>query len=231
MHLSLLRDLNASREKRRTCMVVTEQATGRSDLIFPDVAHSYSAAISDRFASGASGEVVVDDRRYFVRVHAPPVRIVIIGAVHIAQTLVTLAAALGYETVIVDPRTLFASEARFPTARLITDWPAAALETLGIDRSTACVTLAHDPKLDDDALRYVLPLDGFYVGALGSRKSHAKRVERLLAAGIPDQQIQRIHAPVGLPIGALTPEEIAISIMAQIVATWRADRVAEKSRP
>lgn len=234
MHLSLLEKLNAARQQRQACMVVTDLATGRSGLVFPGIDHAYAAIegqISDRFVSGASGEAVVDGARYFLRVYVPPVRLVIIGAVHIAQSLVTLADVLGYEAIVIDPRAIFASRQRFPAVRLITDWPGVALARLGMDRSTACVTLTHDPKLDDDALQYVLPLDCFYVGALGSRKTHARRVERLLEAGVPHHLTQRIAAPVGLPIGALTPEEIAVSIMAQVIATWRADRVARRAGP
>lgn len=233
MHVSLLHELNAARSERRTCMVVTDLGAGKSELIFPGLDHGWpeiAQDITDHFASGASGEVVAGERRFFLRPHIPPLRIIVVGAVHIAQALGSIAATLGYEMVIIDPRTLFASQDRFPAARLITDWPKVALPTLGVDRATACVMLTHDPKLDDDALRYVLPLDCFYVGALGSRKTHAKRIARLLGEGIAQEQIDRIHAPIGLAIGALTPEEIALSIVAEIVAAWRAERIAAKER-
>ena len=232
MHISLLHDLNTARSERRTCMVVTDLTTVQSELVFPELDHRYpelAQAIAEHFASGTSGEAMAGSVPYFLRTHIPPLRIVVIGAVHIAQALVSIAATLGYETVIVDPRTLFASKERFPTAQLITDWPKDALPTLWIDRATACIMLTHDPKLDDDALRYALQRDCFYIGALGSRKTHAKRIARLQQAGIPMDQIERIHAPIGLAIGALTPEEIAVSIIAEIVATWRSDRVALKA--
>lgn len=233
MHLSLLHELNAARSGRRTCMVVTDLGTGNSDLIFPGLDHGWPAIeqdIADHFTSGASGEVVAGNSRFFLRPHIPPLRIIVVGAVHIAQALGSIAATLGFQVIIIDPRTLFATRDRFPAARLITDWPKVALPTLSMDRSTACVVLAHDPKLDDDALRYVLPLDCFYIGALGSRKTHAKRVARLLEEGVAREHIDRIHAPIGLAIGALTPEEIALSIVAEIVAAWRAQRVAAKER-
>lgn len=233
MPVSLLVQLNAARRDRRLCMVVTDRLACRSALVFPDdasISGDLAAMVAARFASLASGAASIGEERYFFRVHQPPLRLVLIGAVHIAQTLVTLAGALGYDLVIVDPRELFASEARFGGVRLITEWPRVALAALGVDRSTACVTLTHDPKLDDDALHYVLARDCFYVGALGSRTSHAGRLERLRRAGVSDDQLQRINAPVGLKIGALTPEEIAVSILAQVIAAWRADRL-DKGTP
>ena len=144
---------------------------------------------------------------------------VVLGAVHIGQVFAPMAALAGYEVIVVDPRGAFATQARFPKVTLNTDWPDDALEALDIDKRTAVVTLTHDPKLDDPALKVALTRDPFYIGALGSRKTHAKRVERLMAAGISKKAIARIHAPVGMDIGAISPAEIAVSILGQMTET------------
>jgi xanthine dehydrogenase accessory factor len=162
--------------------------------------------------------------RVFLTVHVPPPRLVITGAVHISQALAPLARLLGYDVTIVDPRTAFASPERFPDVKLIAQWPDEALPPLGIDRYTAFVALTHDPKIDDPALLHALSRDCFYIGALGSKKTHARRVERLKAQGIEDAAIARIHAPIGLAIGAVSPAEIAVAIMGEITATLRLDK-------
>jgi xanthine dehydrogenase accessory factor len=167
--------------------------------------------------------------RVFLTVHVPPPRLVITGAVHISQALAPLARLLGYDVTIVDPRTAFASPERFPDVKLIAQWPDEALPPLGIDRYTAFVALTHDPKIDDPALLHALSRDCFYIGALGSKKTHARRVERLKAQGIEDAAIARIHAPIGLAIGAVSPAEIAVAIMGEITATLRLDK--ERAAP
>jgi xanthine dehydrogenase accessory factor len=151
----------------------------------------------------------------------PPPRLVITGAVHISQALAPMGRLLGYDVTIVDPRTAFASIERFPDVKVIAEWPDQALPPLGIDHYTAFVALTHDPKIDDPALTHALKSDCFYIGALGSRKTHARRVERLKAQGLTDQDIARIHAPIGLDIEAITPAEIAVAIMGQITDTLR----------
>jgi xanthine dehydrogenase accessory factor len=156
--------------------------------------------------------------RVFLTVHVPATRLVITGAVHISQALAPIAALLGYDVTIVDPRTAFASIERFPDVKVIAEWPDTALPPLGIDRYTAFVALTHDPKIDDPALMHALARDCFYIGALGSKKTHARRVERLKAQGVSDAAIARIHAPIGLAISAESPAEIAVAIMAQITA-------------
>ena len=156
-----------------------------------------------------------------ITVHVPPTRLVITVAVHISQALAPIASLLGYDVTIVDPRTAFASDERFPDVRVIAEWPDKALPPLGIDRYTAFVALTHDPKIDDPALHHALARGCFYVGALGSRKTHAKRGERLRAQGATDADIARIHAPIGLSIGAVSPAEIAVAIMAEITAQLR----------
>ena len=158
---------------------------------------------------------------WFLHAYNPPLRLVIVGAVHIAQALVPLAARLGYGVVVADPRRAFASDERFPNVAVSTDWPDEAMDALGPDSRTAVVTLTHDPKLDDPALDRALHSDAFYIGALGSRKTHAARLERLRALGHGDDSLSRIRGPVGLNIGAVSAPEIALSVLAQIVAVRR----------
>jgi xanthine dehydrogenase accessory factor len=159
--------------------------------------------------------------KVFLTVHVPANKMVISGAVHISQALAPIARLLGYDVTIVDPRTAFASIERFPDVKVIAEWPDKALPPLNIDRYTAFVALTHDPKIDDPALMHALSRNCFYIGALGSKKTHARRVERLKAQGLTDADIARIHAPIGLEIGAVTPAEIAVAIMAEITATLR----------
>jgi xanthine dehydrogenase accessory factor len=154
-------------------------------------------------------------------VHNPPLRLIVVGAVHIAQLLVQMARACGYDPVLVDPRPAFGAAARFPGETILDDWPDEALAAHGLDARTAVVTLTHDPKLDDPAIRAALASDVFYLGCLGSTRTHAKRVDRLTEAGFTEAQIARIHAPVGLDIGSRSPAEIALSIMAQITQALR----------
>jgi xanthine dehydrogenase accessory factor len=157
-----------------------------------------------------------DGARYFLQVQIPPRRLIAIGAVHIAQSLVPMAAIAGYAVTVIDPRGAFATELRFPGVSLSTEWPDDALTALDPDRRTAIVTLTHDPKLDDPALSVALRSDAFYIGALGSKRTHARRVERLREAGFTDKDIARIHAPIGLNIGAVSPAEISLSILGEI---------------
>jgi xanthine dehydrogenase accessory factor len=151
----------------------------------------------------------------------PPPKLVITGAVHISQALAPIARLVGYDVTIVDPRTAFASIERFPDVKVIAEWPDVALPPLGIDRYTAFVALTHDPKIDDPALKHALKSDCFYIGALGSKKTHARRVARLKEQGLTDNDIGRIHAPIGLDIGAVTPAEIAVAIMGEITQRLR----------
>ena len=158
---------------------------------------------------------------WFVCVHNPPLRMIIVGGVHIAQPLVQMAQIAGYECVIVDPREAFASEARFPGMRIIHDWPDEAIDSESPDARTAIVTLTHDPKIDDPAIRSALNSDAFYLGCLGSMRTHAKRVDRLAEAGICEAELARIHAPVGLDIGARSPAEVAVAVLAEVTASLR----------
>jgi len=165
--------------------------------------------------------VEVDGEEVFLRPHNPPVRVVVVGAVHLAQALVPMAQATGFLPVVVDPRDDFATEERFPGVSLVHTWPGEAHRGLSVDHRTAVVVVTHDPKLDDPALVEALASPAFYVGALGSRRTHARRLERLGAAGISGSALARIRAPVGLDIGARTPEEIAVAILAEIVEALR----------
>ncbi|HRQ83352.1 MAG TPA: XdhC family protein [Azospirillaceae bacterium] len=159
--------------------------------------------------------------RLFVVAHNPPLRLLVVGAVHIAQPLAAMAALTGYAVAVIDPRAAFATPARFPGFDLRVQWPDEALAELLPDSRTAVAVLSHDPKLDDPALIAALNSPAFYVGALGSRRTHAKRIDRLRAAGVAENRLARIHAPIGLGINALTPAEIAVAIMAQVTAVRR----------
>ncbi len=208
---SLLADLVAARAAREPVAYVINTDTGERRLD--------RSGHESRFAMDRSG--FEDDEATFVGIHNPPLRMVIVGAVHIAQALVKMARITGYDPYIIDPREAFASEARFPGETILTDWPDEAVDEIGLDTRTALVLLTHDPKLDDPALERALTSKCFYIGALGSTRTHAKRVERLGKAGYTDDQIARIHGPVGLNIGAAGPSEIAVSIMAQITSALR----------
>jgi len=170
---------------------------------------------------GKSANVEAGGKKLFLNVYAPTAKLVIVGAVHISQALAPLARSLGYDVTVVDPRTAFASPERFPDIPLVAEWPDTALPPLNVDHYTAFVAVTHDPKIDDPALLHAFERDCFYIGALGSRKTHAKRGDRLRAQGAKDSDIARIHAPIGLAIGAVSPSEIAVSIMAEITAVLR----------
>ena len=230
MKLDILKALNAERAARRAAVVVTDVATGAQRLVkAADVANDpLRDALEARLRSGKSGMAETAQGRAFLTVHVPPTRLVITGAVHISQALAPIASLLGYDVTIVDPRTAFASVERFPDVKVIAEWPDKALPPLGIDRFTAFVALTHDPKIDDPALMHALARGCFYIGALGSKKTHARRVERLKQQGVTDAELKRIHAPIGLSIGAVSPPEIAVAIMGEITARLRQE--PEKAR-
>ncbi len=223
MDLSLLSKLNEERAARRAAVLVTDIASGKQRLVLEaDIAADPLAGVlGDALRMGKSGMVETSEGKLFLTVQAPIVRIIAIGAVHISQALVPMAQQLGFDIVIVDPRTAFASPERFPNVELHAEWPDVALPKLGVDRYTAFVMLTHDPKIDDPALLIALKSPSFYIGALGSRKTHATRVDRLKEAGFNDEDIARIHAPIGLNIGGISPAEVALSILAQITAKQR----------
>jgi len=216
----VLRELAA----RRAVVVATELASGAATIVDPLAADDgpFGAEAREAAARDTSRVVEGPGGATFLRVFNPPVQVVVVGAVHVTQALAPMVRLAGYDVVVVDPRAAFATEARFPGVRLERAWPAEALARVGLDRRTAVVALTHDPKLDDPALVATLGSDAFYAGALGSEKTHAARCERLRALGFGDAALARIHGPVGLPLGAVSPGEIAASILAEIVATLRA---------
>ena len=218
MRLDILHSLNTERAARRAAIVVTDLASGAQRFVAAaNVAGDpLRDVLEAHLRSGKSGVEETAQGRVFLTVYVPPPRLVVTGAVHISQALAPMAKMLNYDVTIVDPRTAFASVERFPEVKVIAEWPDKALPQLHVDRYTAFVALTHDPKIDDPALRHALSRDCFYIGALGSRKTHARRVERLKAQGLSEVDIARIHAPIGLHIGAVSPAEIAIAIMAQI---------------
>ena len=186
------------------------------------------AAVRRALADDRSGLVETPDGMVFIEVFNPPLRLIVVGAVHIAQPLARMAALAGYAVTVIDPRSAFASTERFPGVELSIEWPDEAMARLKPDRRSAVVTLTHDPKVDDPALIAALKSAAFYIGALGSKKTHAARLQRLATEGFIDADFARIHGPVGLDIGAVSPAEIAVSILAQITATLRADRLKRR---
>jgi xanthine dehydrogenase accessory factor len=223
MKLDILRALNAERAARRAAVVVTDVTSGEQRLVkAAEVARDpLKDVIEKQIRRGNSAMVETPAGKFFLTVHVPPSQLVITGAVHISQALAPMARLVGYDVTIVDPRTAFASIERFPDVKVIAEWPDVALPPLGVDRYTAFVALTHDPKIDDPALTHALARDCFYIGALGSKKTHARRIERLKAQGLSDDSLARIHAPIGLPIGAVSPAEIAVAIMGEITAQLR----------
>ncbi len=232
MEIALLKALNAARQDRRAAVVATDLETGRSLLTVEGDALEgrVSDEIAARLRSGKSGLVTVDDRSWFFNAHLPPPRIVVIGAVHISQVLAPMAALAGYSVKIIDPRTAFATPERFADIELIAEWPQDELERQPLDRFTALVAVTHDPKIDDPGIMAALKADCFYIGALGSRKTHAKRLERLLAAGFSAKDTDRISAPIGLDIGAATPAEIAVAVLADIIQALRRRPLTDHAR-
>ena len=218
MKLDILTALNAERAARRAAIVITNVETGKQRLVKAgEIARDpLRGVLAEHLRTGKSGMAETAEGRVFLTVYVPPPQLVITGAVHISQALAPIGKLLGYDVTIVDPRTAFASPERFPDVEVIAVWPDEALPRLNVDRYTAFIALTHDPKIDDPALRHALSRDCFYIGALGSRKTHARRVERLKAQGLSETDIMRIHAPIGLEIGAVSPAEIAVAIMAQV---------------
>ncbi len=223
MRLDVLKGLNAARRERRAGAVVTRLADGDQRFVEAEAlgADPLAAEIEAALRMGKSGVVTVAGDDYFLTVQAPSPRLTLIGAVHISQALAPMARIAGLDVAIIDPRTAFATPERFPETPVFAQWPDEALADAPLDRFTAVCLLTHDPKIDDPALKIALEADCFYVGALGSRKTHARRLERMRAAGFGDAALARIHAPIGLDIGAVSPAEIAVSIIGEIVASLR----------
>jgi len=221
--LEILKSLNEERAQRRAVVLVTNTESGEQRLVkAADVGKDpLKPYLEKRIRMGKSGTEETPQGKLFFTVHVPSPQLVITGAVHISQALAPIGKLLGYDVTIVDPRTAFATPERFPDVKVIAEWPDVALPPLNVDRYTAFVALTHDPKIDDPALLHALSRDCFYIGALGSKKTHAKRVARLKEQGRSDAEIGRIHAPIGLNIGAVSPPEIAVAIMGEITARLR----------
>ena len=222
MNADLLTRLQEARSEGRPAVLATRLPDGEQWLLPDDDAPpALRGPADDALRTDRSGTVQADGMAWFLHAYNPPLRLVVVGAVHIAQALVPMAAGLGFGVTVADPRRSFASGERFPGVAVSTDWPDEALDALRPDGRTAVVTLTHDPKLDDPALDRALKSPAFYIGALGSRRTHAARLERLRALGHGDDALARIQGPVGLDIGAVTAPEIALSILAQVVAVRR----------
>ena len=224
MKRATLDQLTAARKNRVACVLITRLHDGMQTLwkqgdAVPD--GLCDADIGQALTHDKSTTVTAGEERYFLHVYTPPLRLIVVGAVHITQHLVRMGAELGYDITVIDPRRAWATAERFPAAQPDRRWPDDAMAALRPDRRSAVVTLTHDPKLDDPALQAALASEAFYIGALGSRKTHAKRVARLIRAGVDEDRINRLSAPVGLNIGATTPAEIALSILAQITLVLR----------
>ena len=224
----VLERLRRARASRKPALVAIDLQDARTALIAegedagdPALRAAVAGEAARALAEERSRIVECDSQRVFLHVLAPPRRLALVGAVHVAQALIPMAVAAGYEVTVIDPRSAFAAQSRFPGVTMMTQWPGTALAAFGLDRRSALVSLTHDPKIDDPALASALRSDAFYIGALGSRKTHAARLGRLREQGFGDAELARIHAPVGLPIGAISPAEIAVSILAEITQALR----------
>ena len=224
MQLSDLAILNEARRARRAALLITDLGTGES-LVEVEGGESrpdLREAVAKAYRTGRSGVLETEDgRRLFLNAQIPPPRIVVIGAVHISQALAGMAVLAGFDIRVIDPRTAFATPERFAGVDLVADWPEDVLASAPLDAYTALVAVTHDPKIDDHPIAAALRARCFYIGALGSRKTHAKRVERLLAAGLSAEEIDRIDAPIGLDIGAQSPAEIAVAVLGAIIHAFR----------
>ncbi|MGX1196250.1 XdhC family protein [Parvibaculum sp. MBR-TMA-1.3b-4.2] len=225
MKAEILSELVRARAEKRPVVLATRLSDGFEKLVYQTdtQAENWLVEAVSEVLRADKGRVQADPdgEDWFLNPFNPPLRLVILGAVHIAQPLSKMAELANYDVTVIDPRTAFASEERFPGATLVTEWPDEAMEKIDLDTRTAVVTLTHDPKLDDPGLHAALKSPCFYIGALGSRKTHGTRVDRLTEAGFSQDEIARIHGPVGLAIGARSPAEIAISIMAQMTERLR----------
>jgi len=225
MDIAVLERLNQARLDRAAAILVTDMASGDVRLVIESEGYDadpLAEELTARFRSGASGSVTAaTGENLFLTVQLPPPRLVVIGAVHISQALAPMARLAGFDVTIIDPRTAFASAERFPDVDLMAEWPDVALPEVGLDPFTALAALTHDPKIDDQPIVEALKSGCFYVGALGSRKTHGTRLGRLREAGLDDRVLSRIHAPIGLSIGAKSPAEIAVAILAQVIEALR----------
>ncbi|QXX76469.1 XdhC family protein [Methylovirgula sp. HY1] len=223
MQRDLLAALNGERAARRAAIVVTDLDSGDQRLVRETefAADPLAGLLEERIRLGKSGPAEVAGRPLFLLVQVPRRHLIVLGAVHISQALAPMAKLADLDMRVIDPRSAFATPERFPGVEVIAEWPQEVLPRIGLDRFTALAVLTHDPRIDDPALAAALAAGCFYIGALGSQKTHAKRLERLRAAGFADSELQNIHAPIGLDIGAVSPAEIAVAILGEIIAALR----------
>ncbi|WP_418459172.1 XdhC family protein [Brucella intermedia] len=221
--ISTLERLTAARKARKPIIHVIDLEQGKSTAVTEcdGFDASLSELVINTFRSGKSGLGVADSRHYFLNAYIPPAQLIVIGAVHISQTLAQMATIAGLKVRIIDPRTAFATEERFAGTELVAEWPEETLAESPLDHYTALVAVTHDPKIDDFPIAEALRAGCFYVGALGSRKTHAARLERLKAWGLSEAHLRRIRSPIGLPIGAASPAEIAVAILAEVIQEMR----------
>ncbi len=233
MRQAMLQGLLAARAAKRPVALLIDLQDGAQALVFDDAVEGAAAGAA---AVETARQALAEDRsgrvedRHFVHVFNPPLRMIVVGAVHIAQSLATMASLAGYAVTVVDPRGAFATEDRFPGLALSEAWPDEALTALVPDRRTAIVTLTHDPKLDDPALAIALRSEAFYIGSLGSKRTHASRLERLREQGFTAADLARIHGPIGLAIGARSPAEVAFAIMAEVTQARRQPAVPSRAK-
>ena len=236
MNRDVFTALQAARQNARPAAVVTELATGRQALLVGGSQAAGSlrleedvlAEVLEALRLNRSGRLADPNDGLFIAVFNPPLRLIIVGAVHIAQVLAPMAALAGYDVTMIDPRRSWATETRFPGVAILDEWPDEALASLAPDPRTAIVTLTHDPKLDDPALAAAVRSPAFYVGALGSSRTHAKRLQRLASHGLEQPELDRIHGPIGLALGGRSPAEIAIAILAQMTQVLHAAPVTDR---
>jgi xanthine dehydrogenase accessory factor len=228
----ILAALEQAKREKRPVVLATRLPSGEQHLLpDPDAPAALNEAAARALDRDESGTARLGEADWFLHAHNPPLRLIVVGAVHIAQALVPFAVPCGFSVTVVDPRRSFASDERFPNVEISTEWPDEALDAFAPDSRTAVVTLTHDPKLDDPALDRALKSQAFYIGALGSRRTHAARLKRLRALGHQDNALSRIRGPVGLNIEAVTAPEIALSIIAEIVAVRRNAPLPPKPAP
>ena len=221
MKLEILKQIISKKEKKTEFAIVTNLATGNSEIFEKDKTLSkdfkkYSKEINNLYNSKKNG--IIEGSEIFVETYTRPIKVIIVGAVHIAQYLADFAKSLNFEILIIDPRGYFASKQRFPDIKIINKWPKEAFKELETDKNTALIALTHDPKIDDPALQHALNKKFYYIGALGSKKTHSNRCQRLKDTGFSDKQIKSIHGPIGIKLGGKSAPEIALSIIAQLVS-------------
>ena len=221
MKLEILKQIISKKEKKTEFAIVTNLATGNSEIFEKDKTLSkdfkkYSKEINNLYNSKKNG--IIEGSEIFVETYTRPIKVIIVGAVHIAQYLADFAKSLNFEILIIDPRGYFASKQRFPDIKIINKWPKEAFKELEPDKNTALIALTHDPKIDDPALQHALNKKFYYIGALGSKKTHSNRCQRLKDTGFSDEQIKSVHGPIGIKLGGKSAPEIALSIIAQLVS-------------